>query len=98
MKYLSNTMQELLKILKYDVSLKELYPELMKLAAIASLILTNTAECYTMNRVKTDLRNRLKTDTLDCLIIFEGPPAATFDFGHAADMWGGMRSRILTIT
>ena len=72
MKYVSMTMQELLKILKHDVSLKELYPELMKLAAIASLISVSTAECErvfsTMNRVKTDLRNRLKTNTLDCLI------------------------------
>ena len=53
-----------------------------------------------MNRVKTDLRNRLKTDTLNCFIriSFEGPPAASFDFERAADTWGGMRNRRLTIT
>ena len=43
-----------------------------------------------MNRIKTDLRNRLKTSTLDCLmrISIEGPCIAQFNFERAVDIAG----------
>ena len=52
-----------------------------------------------MNRIKTDLRNRLKTVTLDNLmrISIEGPPLSDFNFEKAADIWGGMRNRRLSV-
>jgi hypothetical protein len=102
-KYSSKSARELFKVILNNESLKELYPQMMKLAAIAALIPMSTAECErvfsTMNRIKTDLRNRLKTNTLDCLIrlSFNGPPADLFDFERAADIWGAMRNRRLTI-
>lgn len=97
-------MREMFKLLVQDESLKEMYPELAKLAAIGFFIPMSTAKCErvfsAMNRIKTDLRNRLKRSTLDCLIriSFEGPPPASFNFDRAADIWGGMRNRRLSIT
>ena len=49
-----------------------MYPQLAKLASIAALVPVSTAECErsfsTMNRVKTALRNRMKTSTFDSLM------------------------------
>ena len=75
-----------------------MFSQLTKLAAIAALVPVSTAECErafsSMKRVKTELRNRLKTSTLDCLmrISIEGPPSSDFNFERAADIWGGMRN------
>ena len=48
-----------------------------------------------MNRIKTAQRNRLKTNTLEQLmfISIEGTSADRFDFGKAADKWGGLHHR-----
>ena len=79
-----------------------MFPELAKLASIGALISVSTAECErafsAMNHIKTDLRN-LKTSTLDCLmrISTEGPCIAQFNFERAADIWGGMHNRRLSI-
>ena len=101
--YTSMTMRQMLKLLCTDQSLRDMFPQLTKLCAIAALIPMSTAECErafsSMNRIKTDLRNRLKTSTLDCLmrIGIEGPPLANFNFERAADIWGAMHNRRLHI-
>ena len=48
-----------------------------------------------MKRVKTDLRNRLITTTLDHLlrITICGPELKEYDFNRATDEWGAMRNR-----
>ncbi len=56
-----------------------MFLNLTKLSTIAALIPVSTAECErafsAMNRIKVDLRNRLKTTTLNSLmrISIEGP-------------------------
>ena len=70
--YASKTMRQIFKLLCTDQSLRDMFPQLAKLAAIGALIPVSTAECErafsAMNRIKTELRNRLKTSTLDCLM------------------------------
>ncbi|KAI8522072.1 hypothetical protein Bbelb_018260 [Branchiostoma belcheri] len=53
----------------------------------------------TMKRVKTPLRNRLKEETLNNLLMIsvEGPPAEEFNFNAACDSWGRMEKRRLNI-
>ena len=67
--YSSMTMQQVLKLFCTNQSLQEMYPQLTKLATIGALIPVSTAQCErafsSMNRIKTELRNRLKTSTLD---------------------------------
>ena len=80
-----------------------MFPQLTKLATIGGLIPVGTAECErafsSMNRIKTELRNRLKTKTLEYLMrnSIEGPSLADFNFERAADIWGGMRNRRLKV-
>ena len=101
--YSSMTMRQMLRLLCTDKTLRDMFPQLTKLCTIAALIPVSTAECErafsAMNRIKTDLRNRLKTPTLDCLmrISIEGPSVSDFNFERAADLWGGMRNRRLSI-
>ena len=96
-------MHEIFKLLCTDNVLHDMFSQLAKLAAIGVLIPVSTAECErafsTMNRIKTDLRNHLKTSSLDCLmrISIEGPPIAQFNFERAADIWGGMHKRRISI-
>ena len=65
---------------------KDEIPNLAKLANICLLLPVSTACCErgfsTLNRTKTKLRNRLKTETLDTLmrIDLEGPPIENFNF------------------
>ena len=97
------TMRQMVKLLSTDSSLRDMFPQLSKLASISALIPVSTAECErafsAMNRIKTDLRNRLKTSTLDCLmrISIEGPSVQEFDFERAANIWGEMRNRRLSV-
>ena len=79
-------LRQMTKLLRIDASLRDMYPQLAKLASIAALVPVSTAECErsfsTMNWVKTALRNRMKTSTLDSLtrISIEGPPLPQFNF------------------
>ena len=70
--YSELSMHQVLHKLCTDQSLITLFPNLSKLCNIAALIPVSTAECErafsTMNRIKTELRNRLKTTTLDSLM------------------------------
>ena len=97
------TMQKMIKLLCTDTSLQDMYPQLTKLVSIAAIIPVSTAEYErsfsTMNRVKTVLRNCLKTSTLDSLmrIKIEDPPLSQFNFERAADVWGTLRNRRLQV-
>lgn len=99
----NKTMRQMTSLLGTDSSLQDMYPNLSKLASIAALIPVSTAECErsfsTMNRVKTKLRNRMKTSTLDSLIriCMEGTPLTQFNFERAADIWASLRNRRLHI-
>ena len=73
----------------------------MKLAQIALVLPTNTAECErgfsAQNRIKNSTRNRLKPERLDYLmtINIERPPSKEFDFTLAFDEWAKQNRRIL---
>lgn len=97
------TMRKMVKLLVTDVTLRTMFPQLTKLASIAAILPVSTAECErafsAMKRIKTKLRNQMKTSTLDCLmrISIEGPEIGDFNFEKAADFWGRMRNRRLSI-
>ena len=77
-----------------DSSIQAMFPQMHKLIAILAILPISTAECErafsTMNRIKTDLQNRIKTPTLEGLmhISITGPPLQDVDFSEAADIWG----------
>lgn len=102
-KYSHMDMRSMVKVLVTDATVKGMYPNLTSLASIAAILPVSTAECErafsAMKRIKTDLRNRMKTSTLDCLmrISIEGPELECFDYEKAADLWAGMRNRRLSI-
>ena len=79
--------------------LQAVYPQLARIACLGLSIPFSTADCErafsTMKRVKTPLRNRLKTTTLDCLlrISIEGPDLNDFDFELAVNKWSTIRNR-----
>ena len=97
------TMQKMVKLLDKDDTLRTMFPQLTKLASIAAILPVRTAECErafsAMKRIKTKLRNQMKTSTLDCLmqISIEGPEIGDFNFEKAADFWERMRNRRLSI-
>ena len=103
LKYPDLCMCEMVKCLVTDATLKGMFPQLTKLASITAILPVSTAECErafsTMKRVKTVLRNRMKTETLDYLmrISIEGRKMEDFNFEKAADLWGKMRNRRLSI-
>lgn len=94
--YRQNSMKEMLKTLVADRTIAHLYPQLRKLAEIA-LLPISTAECErafsTMNRIKTNLHNRLITLNLDHLmqISINGPCLQEYDFDRAATSWNFMK-------
>ena len=89
-------MWAILKLLASNSSVKTLYPQLSKLAMITLILPVSTAECErcfsAMNRIKTDLRNRLFTITLDSLIriSIEGPSLDDFNFEKVFQNWSSM--------
>ena len=98
------SMREMLKHFVTDESLQLLYPNLTKIATIAAVIPVSTAECErsfsAIKRIKSVLRNRLKTTTLDCLmrISIEGPSITDFNFDRVANiLWQRMQNHRLRI-
>lgn len=95
----ATTLQGMAQELLGKESIASLFPLISKLYARAVTLPVSTADCErafsTMNRIKTDLRNRLKTSTLEKLmfIALEGPERNHFDFAAAADRWAGLRNR-----
>ena len=70
--YASLSHYQVMKLLVANLTLGSLYPNLCKLAQICLVLPVSTADCErafsTMKRVKTPLRNRLNTKTLDALL------------------------------
>ena len=101
--YSTLSMKESIDVLLTNPTMSSLFPHLAKLASIAIIIPVSTADCERgfscMNRVKTDLRNRLKTETLDQLlrISIEGPPPRHYNFDRAATLWGSWRNRRINV-
>lgn len=97
------TMRKMVKLLVTDVTLNTMFPQLTKLASIAAILPVSTAECErafsAMKRIKTKLRNQMKTSTLDYLmqISIEGPEIGDFNFEKAADIRGRMWNRRLSV-
>ena len=90
--YRGTSLRKFLQNLAFNNTLKDLFPQLSRLASIALIIPVSTAECErcysSMNRIKIDLRNRLNTSTL-CQIMridLEGGELEKFDFVKAAEM------------
>lgn len=95
--------RDVMSTLSANTTFSSLYPTLSKLASIALVVPVSTADCErgfsTMNRIKTDPRNRLKTDTLDKLIRLssEGPELDQFNFERAATLWASRSNRRINI-
>ena len=98
--YKQKSMQGVLEELATSEStVAAMYPCLSKLACIPLVLPISTAECErcfsAMKRVKTELRNRMVTTTLDHLLRISlcGPNLQEFNFNQAVDEWGAMRNR-----
>ena len=94
---------QVLKLMAGNATVKVLYPNLSKLAKICLILPVSTADCErsfsAMKRIKTDLRNRMNTTTLDALmrICIEGPPLSEFDFDMALNSWSKLRNRRIKV-
>ena len=81
----AKTLQDVANGILTRRSVPDLFPAVGKLYSRAATLPVSTADCErafsTMNRVKTDLRNRLKTTTLERLMFnsLEGPSRDQFD-------------------
>ena len=86
-----------------STKLQPVYPQLSCLASLGLTIPFTTADCEcafsTLKRVKTSLRNRQKTTTLDCLlrISMEGPELEHYNFDHAVTKWSSIRIRRICV-
>ena len=96
------TLQELAREVLSTESLTHLFPLVSKLMVHALVLPVSTSDrerCFsTMNRVKTDLRNRMNTQTLDTLlqVRLEAPEdQSKFDFKEAVHRWGRAKNRRL---
>ena len=80
---------------------KDMFPNLVKLASIAMVLPVHTADVErgfsAQNMVKTHLRNRIKAETLQNLLVIkiEGPPMAEFDFQSALSIFNKKKDRRL---
>ena len=101
--YREVTCKDFLILISSDSTLTAMFPNFAVLASIALVIPVSTAECErcfsSMKRIKTILRNRMETETLDQLmrIANEGPEPEHFNFNKAADLWGSLRQRRITV-
>lgn len=88
------------QVMAKDTLFSSLYPTLSQIASITLTLPLSTADCErgfsTMNRIKTDSRNRFKTKTLIRLST-EGPSLESFDFDAAMSMWAQKTNRILSV-
>ena len=98
---LYQSLQELAQEFFHRDSLCELFPCVSKLLVHACPYSVSTTDCErcfsTMKRVKTDLRNRMSTTTLDKLlrIRIEGPDLPQFNFKEAVKRWKDVKNRRL---
>ncbi len=101
--YSSWSHYQVMKMVVGNRTVRTLYPNLCKLAQICLILPLSTADCErafsTMKRVKTTLRNRLCTKTLDSLmrIRVEGPDMSSFDFELALNSWAKLCNRRIKV-
>jgi hypothetical protein len=101
--YASLSHYEVMKLVVGNETLRLIYPNLCKLAQICLILPLSTADCErafsTMKRVKTPLRNRLNTKTLESLmrIRLEGPQLSSFNFELAVSNWSKLRNRRINV-
>ena len=98
---LCKSLQDLAREFLSRDSLCELFPCVSKLIVRALVLPVCTADCErcfsTMKCIKTDLRNRMNTATLDKLlrIRIEGPDMGKFNFKEAVTRWKDKKNRRL---
>ena len=101
--FLEVSPHEVMAAVSSEDSFSSLYPSISRLASIALTLPVSTADCErgfsTMNRIKTNPRNRLKTTNLDLLIRLssEGPSFDEFDFDAAVTIWAQKRKRRIAV-
>lgn len=96
--YYCSTLQRLSESVLTREAIIELFPNMNKLFVHALVLPVSTVDCERcFKRVKTTLRNRMSTTTLDSLlrIRIEGPESADFNFAEAAKKWASIRNRRL---
>lgn len=75
------------------------FPVLSNLAKIYKTLPPHTADCERdfsrMGIIKTEIRNRLSEDSLDCLmrISINGPPSEEFPYSKAVKLWAQKKNR-----
>ena len=75
----------------------QIFPTISKLLVHALVLPMSTTDCErcfsAMNCTKTDYRNRMHTETLDCLlrVKIEGPPLQDFNFREAIARWSRVK-------
>lgn len=80
-------------------TLVSMFPNLSVLAKIYKTIPPHTADCERdfsrMKMSKTDLRNRMGEDTLECLmrITISGPAPENYPFLDAVKLWAAKKER-----
>ena len=83
-------------------TLQVMFPNLARIAAIGLLLPMSTANCErgfsALQRIKTDLRNRLSNKIFNYLLsISKGPSPADFPYNEACDIWAGWRNRRIQV-
>ena len=95
--------REIMLLLISNSALRAMFPNLAKVATIGLLLPMSTADCErgfsSLQRVKTDLRNRLSNRILNYLLVIsiEGPDPTDFPYQEACDIWSGWRNRRISI-
>ena len=93
--------QDLAQEILSKEAITHLFPTISELLVHALVLPVSTTDCErcfsVMNRVKTDLRNRMHTKTLDRLlrIRIEGPDLTEFNFNEAVKRWSKAKNRRL---
>ena len=95
----SNKDQGMVEILMGNSSMVAMFPNLAKICKIYRTIPPHTADCERdfsrMKLIKSELRNRMKEDTLDCLlrIAISGPEPHEFPYIDAVKLWASKKER-----
>ena len=90
---------DVLRILALNKTYRTLYPVLCKFVQIAITLPVSNADSERgfscMNKIKTQLHNRLTVSSLDTLlrISIEGSDISQFDFSNAVTKWALLRNR-----
>ena len=99
----TSTTREIMLLLISNSALQAMFPNLAKVAAIGLLLPMSIADCeriFNPPTRKTDLRNRLSNQILNCLILIsiEGPSPTDFPYDEACDIWSGWRNRRISVS